>query len=44
MSRYLVDNGCKWRASLKRLPPWRTVDRSLTRWAYASVPGLILTA
>lgn len=35
--RYLVDNGCKWRALPADFPPWRTVYGFLTRWARAGV-------
>lgn len=31
--RYLVDNGCKWRAMPADFPPWRTVYGFFTRWS-----------
>jgi transposase len=30
--RYLVDNGCKWRALPADFPPWRTVYGVFARW------------
>lgn len=30
--RYLVDNGCKWRALPADFPPWKTVYGFFTRW------------
>src|SRR4051812_3487561 len=35
--RYLVDNGCKWRALPSDFPPWKTVYGFFARWAAASV-------
>jgi transposase len=35
--RYLVDNGCKWRALPADFPPWRTVYGFFARWARAGV-------
>jgi transposase len=35
--RYLVDNGCKWRAIPADFPPWRTVYGFFARWAAAGV-------
>lgn len=35
--RYLVDNGCKWRALPTDFPPWRTVYGFFTRWHRARV-------
>ena len=35
--RYLVDNGCKWRALPHDFPPWRTVYGFFRRWANTGV-------
>ena len=39
--RYLVDNGCKWRALPRDFPPWQTVYGFFTRWHRAGVLGVI---
>lgn len=39
--RYIVDNGCKWRAMPHDLPPWRTVYGFSRRWANSGVIGRI---
>jgi transposase len=39
--RYIVDNGCKWRAMPHDLPPWRTVYGFFRRWANSGVIGRI---
>ncbi|GIE32846.1 hypothetical protein Ait01nite_058910 [Actinoplanes italicus] len=31
--RYVVDNGCKWRAVPSDFPPWQTVYGFFARWA-----------
>ncbi len=31
--RYLIDNGCKWRALPADFPPWKTVYGFFTRWS-----------
>jgi transposase len=41
--RYLVDNGCKWRALPTDFPPWRTVYGFHARWAQAGVIAQIRT-
>ena len=35
--RYLVDNGCKWRALPADFPPWRTVYGFFRRWTASGV-------
>jgi transposase len=35
--RYVVDNGCKWRALPADFPPWQTVYGFFARWAAAGV-------
>lgn len=35
--RYVVDNGCKWRALPTDFPPWQTVYGFFARWARAGV-------
>ncbi|GGN95047.1 hypothetical protein GCM10010112_84920 [Actinoplanes lobatus] len=35
--RYLVDNGCKWRALPSDVPPFKTVYGFFARWAKAGV-------
>lgn len=35
--RYLVDNGCKWRAMPADFPPWRTVYGFFVRWSRIGV-------
>jgi transposase len=35
--RYLVDNGCKWRALPSDFPPWKTVYGFFARWVKAGV-------
>lgn len=35
--RYVVDNGCKWRALPADFPPWQTVHGAFTRWCAAGV-------
>lgn len=39
--RYIVDNGCKWRAVPADFPPWRTVYNFFERWARAGVIAAI---
>lgn len=39
--RYVVDNGCKWRALPADFPPWRTVYGFFDRWHAAGVTGLM---
>lgn len=35
--RYLVDNGCKWRALPADFPPWKTVHGFFTRWTASGI-------
>jgi transposase len=42
--RYLVDNGCKWRALPADFPPWRTVYGFFSRWHRAGVLARIRDA
>jgi transposase len=39
--RYIVDNGCKWRALPADFPPWRTVYGFFARWARVGVVAAI---
>ena len=42
--RYLVDNGCKWRALPADFPPWRTVYGFFRRWTTSGVLARIRDA
>jgi transposase len=42
--RYVVDNGCKWRALPADFPPWPTVYGFFARWAATGVLSHINTA
>jgi transposase len=42
--RYVVDNGCKWRAIPADFPPWRTVYGYFARWARRGVLAVIRDA
>lgn len=42
--RYLVDNGCKWRALPADFPPWRTVYGFFRRWTTCGVLARIRDA
>jgi transposase len=39
--RYVIDNGCKWRATPSDFPPWRTVYNFFERWARTGVIAAI---
>ncbi|GAB1646729.1 IS5 family transposase [Krasilnikovia sp. MM14-A1259] len=39
--RYVVDNGCKWRALPADFPPWQTVYGFFARWARTGVIGVL---